>query len=105
MGGPVPQGVLSRRKAVRIWVAGIALLVPAVFGGILAGGRWCTIVPVVFFTGHLLVATILARIRLSGRFLVEGTWLDVLTVLWVPWAGPIGWYLEWKRLRKNLSQR
>lgn len=105
MDRPNPHPVLSFRKAVRIWVAGFALLVPALFGSILAGGRWCTIVPVVFFGGHLLLAGALARRRLSGRFLVEGAWIDVLTVLWVPWAGPVGWYLERKRLRRSKGQR
>jgi hypothetical protein len=104
-----PKPLLSLGQAARIWTVGGVLLGGAILVGVEGSERLSVLVPAVFYLGHYVLAFALARRRLSLDALAdwrwsEVPWTEVVTVFCVPWVGPIGWYVEWRKAN-NPGQR
>ena len=94
--------IFSVQRALLVWICGAVLVVLCMaFSEVLP--RWCTVFWVLLFGGQVPLAAIVTKGKINSISHIGFGWIDVLTVFLVPWAGPVFWYHEWKRVQKDPS--
>lgn len=89
--------LLSRKKAVVIWLGSSVALCGILEASLSLGSPWREVMLVAYPAGHTLLAYLLGKGRLFDGLPFGNRWLDVVTVLGAQWFGPLCWYYEWRR--------
>src|SRR2546422_404512 len=98
---PQEAPLLTIQKAVIVFVSSYILCF-AIFILNVDNGRYLRqSIMTFFFVGHIFLALIAAKGRLSVKLPVDRSWLDLFAVAGACWVGPLVWYYQWRKARKK----